>query len=111
MIQAIKEFLKPTKWTIIATIIVIIVYLINLDIVARTWPTKTISLTMSTIFLSPIVFVIDRTYILLFVDEHSFFAGLISFVLDILYYYVWGCIMVYIIRLYKKRVIKKIIRS
>jgi len=107
MIQAVKEFLKPTKRTIIATIVVIIVYMINNDIVARTWPAETIFLTMSTVFLTPIGFVRDTIYALLSVNKYSFFAGLISFVLDILYYYVWGCIMVYMVRLYKKRAIKK----
>jgi hypothetical protein len=107
MYKAIKEFLKPTKWTIIATVIVIIVYMIDQDIVARTWPAETIFLTVSTIFLTPIGFIRDAIYVLLSVDKYSFFAGLISFVLDILYYYVWGCIIVYIIKLYKKRAIKK----
>lgn len=107
MIQAIKEFLKPAKWTIIATLLVIIIDLINQGMVARTWPTETIFLTMSTIFQTPIGFIRDAIFMLLSVDKYSFFAGLISFVLNILYYYVWGCIIAYIIHLYKKRAIKK----
>lgn len=57
-------------------------------------------------FFAPIGFIRDAIYVLLSVDKYSFFAGLISFVLDILYYYIWGCVIVYIIKLYTKRAIK-----
>lgn len=103
MNKAITRFLKPTKSTIITMFFVIVVLMINQALAVQSWPNKTLFSIIHTIVFTPADFL--RQVILNIIG--SPFTAPITFILDILTYYILGCFVVYIIKLYKKRAIKK----
>jgi hypothetical protein len=106
MIQTIREFLRPTKSVVIATFLVIAVSIIDESLAVQSWPKETLFLVAYDIVFTPVDFIRSVIFWILSVNKYSSSAEFISFVLDILNYYILGCIVVYIIKLNKK-VIKK----
>jgi len=103
MNKAIQELLKPTKSTIGAMFLAIVVLIINQTLAVQSWPNETLFSIIHTIVFTPADLL--RQSILSVVG--SSFTAPITFILDILTYYVLGCLVVYIVKLYKKRAIKK----
>lgn len=107
MNQTVKDFLKPTKLNIIATILVIIALMIDQTLIIQSWPKETIFSTIYSIIFTPADLIKQTILGIIGANSHSPLNGPITFILDIITYYLLGCLVAYIINLYKKRAIKK----
>ena len=107
MILAIKEFLKPTRSKIIATILIIIFLIINQTLAVQSWPKEALSCKMQAIVFTPANLIKKAVLGILSTDLHRSLVGPIAFILNITTYYILGCSAAYMIKVYKKRVIKK----
>ncbi len=107
MNQTIKEFIRPTKSTILTTFFVIIVLTAIQTLAIQSWPKETIFTQIYTIIFMPADLIRQTILNLIGANFHSPFTGPITLILNAATYYILGCIAVYILRLYKKRAIKK----
>jgi hypothetical protein len=98
MDKAIQEFLKPTKSKIVATFISIVVLMITQALAVQSWPNETLFSIIHIIVFTPADFLRQA---ILSVTGPSL-AAPVTFILDILTYYILGCFVVYIMKLYKK---------
>jgi uncharacterized membrane protein YuzA (DUF378 family) len=107
MVLIIKEFLKPTKSKIIATILIIVFLVINQSFAVQSWPRETLSWKIQTIVFTPASLIKKAILGILSVDLRRSFFGPIAFILNIATYYLLGCSAAYMMKAYKKIAIKK----
>lgn len=107
MTRIIKEFLKPTKSKIIATILIIIFLIINQSLAVQSWPKETLSWKIQVIVFTPAGLIKKAILSILSADLRPSFIGPIVFILNIITYYLLGCSAVYMMKTHKKRAIKE----